>query len=235
MGEFWFITLGLCLHPSYSAILFRLSSPSSTARFLDLGTCLGQDLRKLIYDGAASQNLFGCDVFFQFENVGYELFRDRETFLDRLIVADLFDTEPDGALVETEGTWDMINITMFLHAFDWDTQIRACKRILRPLSQKPASMVIGAQTGSTEPGEHVLKPPFAVEGQRKTVYRHSQQTFIEMWKLVEKDEGTQLKIQVQYEEQKDRILRVKESEIGEKQHFFTGEEQRRLFFTIELL
>lgn len=150
-------------------------------------------------------------------------------------MADLFDTEPDGALVETEGTWDMINITMFLHAFDWDTQIRACKRILRLLSQKPGRVVIGAQTGSTEPGEHVLKPPFAVEGQWKTVYRHSQQTFTEMWKLVEKDESTQLKIQVQYEEQKDRILRVKEGEIGEKQNFFTGEEQRRLFFTIELL
>lgn len=225
--------MGLSLHPSYSSLLSRLCS--STTTFLDLGTCVGQDLRKLVYDGAPSQNLFGSDIFPQYESVGYELFRDRETFQGHFITADLFDTTSESPLVKTERTWDVINIVMFLHVFDWNTQILACKRVLQLLSRKSGSMIIGAQTGSTEPEEHVLKPPFVAEGEHKTVYRQSKETFTEMWKIVEKDEDVKLRIQVQYDEQKDRELRAKEEETGEKNKFFSGQHQRRLFFTIEIL
>lgn len=224
--------MGLSLHPSYPSLVTRLRS--SNTKFLDLGTCLGQDLRKLIYDGAPVQNLFGCDVFPQYESVGHALFRDAETFQGRFITADLFDTTSDGELMRTKGTWDVINIIMFLHVFDWNTQISACKRILQLLSRKPGSMIIGAQTGSTEPGEHVLKPPFVAEGQHKTVFRQSQETFVDMWKTVGKEEGVELRIQVQYDEEKDRELRAKEEEGGEKNKFFSGQHQRRLFFTVEI-
>jgi SAM-dependent methyltransferase len=233
VGEFSFITMGLSLHPSYPSLVSRLCS--STTTFLDLGTCVGQDLRKLVYDGAPSQNLFGCDIFPQYESVGYELFRDRETFQNRFITADLFDTTSESALMRTKGTWDVISIVMFLHVFDRNTQILACTRILQLLSRKPGSMIIGAQTGSTQPEEHVLKPPFVAEGEYKTVYRQSQETFTDMWKMVEKDEDVKLRIQVQYDEHKDRELRAKEEDTGEKNKFFSGQHQRRLFFTIEIM
>lgn len=167
--------------------------------------------------------------------MGHELFRDRETFQNRFIMADLFDTTSDSALERTKGKWDVINIIMFLHVFDWSTQLVACKRILGLLSRKSGNMIIGAQTGSTEAGEHVLKPPFVAEGEHKTVYRQSLETFTDMWKIVEKDEDVKLKIQVQYDEEKDRELRAKEEETGGKNKFFSGQHQRRLFFTIEIV
>lgn len=52
VGSFWFMALGLSLHPHYNALLTRLRTQDPPTKFLDLGTCFGQDLRKLIADGA---------------------------------------------------------------------------------------------------------------------------------------------------------------------------------------
>ena len=237
IGEFWFINLGLSLHPAYSSLLTRLRPPHSTStpiKFLDLGTCLGQDLRKLAFDGVPVQSLYGSDIFPDYEHAGHQLFRDGDRFTDRFIAADIFeeDVEKSG-LVKTEGSWDFINIIMFLHIYDWPTQIQACKRILKLLSRKPGSMVIGAQTGSTQPGEQVVKPPLVAEGEYRTIYRHSDETFVEMWRLVGKEAGIDLKVDVVYDDQEDRERRAKEEEMGEKGKFFLGAEQRRLFFTVE--
>lgn len=131
VGEFWFITLGLSLHPSYASLLSRLRSPSSNTKFLDLGTCLGQDLRKLVFDGASPQTLYGLDAFPEYEDVGHELFHDADTLQNHFIAADIFDEAVGSKLAMTEGTWDVISIIMFLHIYDWDTQVRACKRILK--------------------------------------------------------------------------------------------------------
>lgn len=216
-------------------MLSRLRSSSSNTQFLDLGTCLGQDLRKLLFDGAPLQSLYGLDIFPEYERMGHELFRDADTFQNRFIAADILGETVDSKLAKTDGTWDVISINMFLHIFDWDTQVRTCRRILKLLSKKPGSMVIGVQTGSIEAGEHVLKPPYVEEGERKTVYRQSMETFTEMWKIVERDEGVELKVNVVYDEKTDRDRRAKEEETGEKKRFFSGPEERRLYFTVEVL
>lgn len=192
-------------------------------------------MRKLVFDGARVESVYGSDVFSDYERVGHELFHDTDAFKNHFIGADLFDEDVNGALVKTEGTWDVISIVMFLHIFDWPTQIRACKRILKLLSRKPGSMVIGAQTGSTTPGEQVLKPPFIAEGAHKSVFRHSADTFTEMWKIVEQDEGVRLKVEVVYDDQEDRERRMEEEEAEGKKRYFSGSEQRRLFFTVELV
>ena len=80
-----------------------------------------------------------------------------------------------------------------------------------------------------------MKPPFVAEGERRTVYRQSAETFTEMWRIVEKDEGVELKVNVEYDEQNDRDMRAKKEEAEEKKKFFNGPEQRRLFFTVEVL
>ncbi|KAL8695808.1 MAG: hypothetical protein Q9201_007954 [Fulgogasparrea decipioides] len=69
--------------------------------FLDLGCCLGQDIRKLVVDGAASENLYGLDIEPHFIDLGYELFRDRRTLKSRFTIADLLTSEG----VENAG-WD---------------------------------------------------------------------------------------------------------------------------------
>lgn len=196
---------------------------------MDLGTCVGQDLRKLVYDGVPLDNIYGSDIFPDYERVGHALFRDESTFQGRFISADLFDEAADAPLAKTRGTWDIINIIMFLHVFDRKDQVRSCQRILGLLSEAPGSMIVGAQTATTKPGEHVLKPPFVAEGEHKSIYRQSRETFRTMWEEIGQDLGVKLDIWAEYEETKD------EGQKGDEEKFFTGDEQRRLFFVVERL
>lgn len=225
------MSFGLSLHPGYSHLLSRLGTPdSSPPRLLDLGTCLGQDLRKLLFDGAPKESLFGSDIFPAYEAAGHALFNDASTFTNRFIAGDIFDVSPQSALVRTQGTWDVIVIYMFLHVFDLDGQTRACGRILDLLCLKPGSTVIGAQTATIKPAEQKLVPPFVKPGEHKSVYRHSRETFEKMWADVGKSRGVDLKIWAEYE-----ALQPEVSGNEDQKRFFTGSEQRRLFFTIELV
>ena len=165
--------------------------------------------------------LYGSDVFPAYERVGHELFRDADTFKGRFIGADLFADDADNALVETEGTWDIISIVNFMHLFDWASQIRACRRMVKLLAQKPGSMVIGAQNGSTLPGAQHIKPPFCAEGEHKYLFRQSVETFTQMWKIVEQDEGIRLKVDVVYGDQEEES--------------FSRPDRRRLYYTVEMV
>lgn len=242
VGEFWFVQLGLSLHPHYQNLLTRLraegkDTDAPPTRLLDLGTCLGQDLRKLVADGAPATSLWGCDYFAEYEAAGHSLFRDADRFPNRFIAADIFDESDQSTLQQTVGTWDVITIAMFLHIWDWDTQVRACKRILALLKTDgvKGSMIIGSQTGNTEPGEVRLKPPMVAQGEEKTVYRQSVETFARMWEKAGNDEGVELKVWVTYDEGAARERRAEERKEGGPKKFFMGPTQRRLFFTVHVV
>ena len=233
-----FINLGLSLHPSYQLLLTRLRAQSNSVKFLDLGTCLGQNLRKLAFDGVPVESLYGSDKIPDYERLGQELFHDADKFKGRFISADLFADDADSALVKSRGSWDVVSIVSFLHIFDWETQIRACKRVIKLLAPKPGSMVIGSQSGSTQPEEKFTEPSFVTEGAHKSVFRQSVETFRKMWKIVEQDEGILLKVDVIYGDEKEWKARKKEEEEEEspgKKKYFSEPETRALFFTVEIV
>ena len=232
IGAFWLVTLGLSLHPRYDALVARLRAQDPPTKLLDIGTCVGQDFRKLVLDGAPVHAVWGSDYFADFEAAGHALFRDADTFRNRFIAADLLDESRDSRLVATEGTWDVISINMFLHVFDWDMQVRACKRILKLLSNNKGSMTMGVQTGSTEAGEFVLKPPNVLEETK--VYRQSMETFRKMWEEVGRDAGVDLKVEVEYEDEGDRERR-KNNEQEEGKGLLLSGSTERLFFTVTLV
>lgn len=67
LGRFRFLEIDLARHPLYRSYVLptmqgKLADQSEIPNFLELGTCLGQDIRKLIYDGANSDRCFGTDI-----------------------------------------------------------------------------------------------------------------------------------------------------------------------------
>lgn len=70
----------------YADILSRISNGGI---FLDVGTGFGQELRRLIADGALGRNMYAIDVSSELWELGYRLFKDRERLDARLIVADI--------------------------------------------------------------------------------------------------------------------------------------------------
>lgn len=202
-------------------------------------------MRKLAYDGVPIDRLYSSDIIPQYEAVGHALFRDEEKFKGRFITADLFDESPDSALVKTAGSWNVINIMMFLHSFTWNKQILACKRILQLLSKQPGSMIVGAQSATTEAGEVLLKGPLLKEGVERPVFRHSKESFRKMWQEVMESEGEKLKVWVDYRSRKEDgdgngDSSTNKDEMTEKTktaHFFPDKEGtlRRMLFVVERL
>ncbi|KAF8864557.1 hypothetical protein BDZ45DRAFT_737120 [Acephala macrosclerotiorum] len=90
---FWWLVLGFSTHPHYPSLLTILKSPptdtSKPRLFLDLGTCLGQDSRKLIHNGIPPSSVYGSDIFPGYESVGHALFNDTSTTRGQFITADI--------------------------------------------------------------------------------------------------------------------------------------------------
>jgi len=160
------------------------------------------------------------------------------------ILGDIFDENPDSSLMKTRGTWDVINAIMFLHQFDWNQQVEICSGMLKLLKPKAGSMVIGAQTGSTQSGEVTIKAPFLKEGNEKKVYRHSKDSFRKMWEQVAESEGVKLEVWVEYTPRYE-LGEVEEEQKPSHSHAFLGdaiksgsiksEDQRRLIFDVTII
>lgn len=240
MGEFWFLSFGLAKHPLYQTVV--LPRLGSGARLLDLGACLAQDLRKCVYDGAPADNLYASDLFAEYEDLSYDLWRDRHVIPEGRYIADDILAENDkfinGPLMQRlgPGQTDIIAITMFLHLFDYRNQMKVATRILRLLSAKPGSMIIGSQAGVKEAMEQELKPPFdkTGDGKKRTVFRHSPSSFTRMWEDAGLASGVPLRISAifQVPESTPRAVDGGFEAPKKKRVFFSGQETRRLYFTI---
>ena len=101
------------------------------------------------------------------------------------------------------------------------------------LPRESGSMIVGIQTGSMEPGELVLKPPFVAERVEKTIYRHSKDTLARMWEQACAEQEICVKIDTTYDDQKIR-KEFGEDKTDEEKRFFSGPEQVKIFFTIEI-
>ena len=170
--------------PGYQDALLRVKQGGS---LLDVGCCFGQDLRKLVADGAPAANLYGMDLCPEFIELGYELFLDRETLpahfiapVDILLLGDV-GTANDEAVCLLEGKMDVIHLGHFLHLFNWQDQVRAAKNIAKFLSPAKGSLIMGHQIGGEVSGEFAI--PWA-EHEERSAFRHNKTSFKELWKQV---------------------------------------------------
>ena len=217
------------------------------ATLLDIGSCLGQDLRRCVFDGASPENLFASDLFPEYEELSYDLWQDRDHMpKDHYMTADIL---ADNATFSRSnlmmkfgpGHMDIITITMFLHLFDHKNQLKAATRILRLLSHSPGSMVVGSQAGVVTPTEQALKPPFnkTEDGEKRTIYRHSPASFTKLWEEAGLAAGVPLKVSAVFQvPEKNAKPKQVDSGLGDiatwrkKRLFSSEQETRRLYFTI---
>lgn len=153
--------------------------------FLDLGCAFAQDIRRLVADGVDSSKCFGSDLRLDFMELGYELFRDKETLQSKFIEADVFDD--NSSLNELNGTVDIIGASAFFHLFDWDQQKIVAHRVVKLMRPQKDSLVVGIQVGHQEPGE----TPGRTGGTR---YRHNLESWRRFWREVGEETGTRYEV-----------------------------------------
>ncbi|KAI9847328.1 MAG: hypothetical protein M1838_000937 [Thelocarpon superellum] len=180
IGRFTFLDLSISWSAAYGEVLERVKAGQS---LLDIGCCVGQDIRKLIFDGAPAEHLYGSDLAPAFFDVGFDLFRDRDRLPNTFRAADVFD--PESSLKGLQGELDIIHIASVLHLFDWDGQIKLVRRLVQLLRSQKGSLVLGRQAGNVEPGLFASR-----SAPNTSIFRHDPSTFEQMWKQVGLETGT---------------------------------------------
>jgi SAM-dependent methyltransferase len=229
LGRFRFLDLDMSTHPRYGDVvdLFRTSlagssgdgegesgKKSEAAReveapvFLDLGCCLGQDIRKLLFDVSISlpppkhlvERAFGADLLPEFIDAGYGLFRDEDTFPRKQFITpvDVFDTSERNALSVLDGRVSMLHVGAVFHLFDLEKQRDVARRCLRLLRREGVGAASEADGGSGKwkkralmLGEQVGNITAGSTGRQDggLRYRHSEQSWKEMWdEIIAEDE-----------------------------------------------
>lgn len=176
------LTPQLCRLPVYESILTRVKGG---AALMDVGTFIGHDLRRLVYDGAPSNRLYGVDIVNHFD-LGYELFRDRDRFHGHFIEADFMSSSPE--LVALKGQIDIVLVSQLLHQWDWDNQVKAVETLISFM--KPGSSIVGNQIGN-QVAQAVAAPQYP----SIVTWRHNPESFAKMFEEAGKATGSRWETQ----------------------------------------
>lgn len=180
----WLVPFISC-SPAYSDILQRLRDDSN-ARLIDIGCFLGSDLRRLAFDGARTENMYGIDIISHWD-VGFNLYRDKDRFKAHFIEANMLCVDENPALRELKGTADIVSVSAIFHQWDWINQLEGAKRVAL-YTKGPGSLVVGYQIGNVE-GKQLINKTLKVPQ-----YRHNPESFTKMWNQVGAETGTEWKI-----------------------------------------
>lgn len=176
-------------HPEYENILRRLKSGET---LLDTGCLFGQALRKLVQDGAPSENLTGVDIHPESIDLGYELFCDRDRFRGRFVAEDLL-SSPPSPLDRLDGSFDIILASSYIHLYGWDDQVRICERLVRFFRPDAEdTMIVGRQLAKKNPlGLAAWRERQARAGvDMDRSYHHNVESFQALWDEVGRRTGS---------------------------------------------
>lgn len=187
IGLVRFLDFTLSTMPSYSNILSSLSRKDDPTTLLDVGCCVGQDLRKLVVDGAPGSQLAGVELEAEYIELGYGLFLDRGRFECHFVVGDVFDHI---AMKNLHGKFDFVHAASFLHLWAWDGQIDAGSQLVQFLKDKAGTVILGRQVGNSTPGEY--PQPVTANGVN---YLHDTYTFEKMWNEIGERTKTKWKVE----------------------------------------
>ena len=171
IGQLRFLELNLAKHPYYPEILSRLGKGQT---LLDAGCCFGQDLRKLVFDGApSSSTLYGLDIIPAFFRLGYELFCDEQKFDATFISADLIKSAQK--IPALDAKIDIIGAFSLLHLFRLAEQKTMACRLVEFTKPIAGSTIVGRQLGAPIAGDY--------DGLTKDtkIYIHNMESFQQLW------------------------------------------------------
>ncbi|GAD97044.1 hypothetical protein SNOG_10728 [Paecilomyces variotii No. 5] len=185
IGLYQFLEIDMLDFDCYPDIL---ESIKKGALFLDLACCLAQEVRQVVADGAPAENVYGADLSSDLMNLGYDLFLDKDKLGVRFIQSDVLDSQSP-LVAEFEGRFDVIHSSNFFHAWEWSKAIEVAKCVVKLLSNKPGSMILGSQVG-VKRAKHLTFPHI-----NRSIFCQSLVTWKELWSVVSQDTGIQFDVQ----------------------------------------
>ncbi|KAI0336237.1 hypothetical protein GY45DRAFT_1316357 [Cubamyces sp. BRFM 1775] len=197
--RFSFISMKLGRLPAYKQLL-ALGKEREGAIFLDIGCCVGNDIRKAAYDGYPVENIVASDLHPEYWDLGHKLFNTtRETFPVPFVPGDAFDpahlapvppfySPPDTPVPELKtltslnplrGHVSVIHTSAFFHLFGEEQQAQLAQAVAGLLSPEPGSMILGLHVGLPEKGFRPGKRGRVHDGE--PMFCHSPESWKELW------------------------------------------------------
>ncbi|KAE9372371.1 hypothetical protein N431DRAFT_504810 [Stipitochalara longipes BDJ] len=162
--------------PAYPEILANLKAGG---RMVEIGSFIGHDLRRLVFNGAPSENLYAVDIVSHWD-VGFHMFKDRQSFHANFIESDIIHPSPQ--LLALNSTADVIYISKVLHQWDRETQLAALQSMIA--LSKPGSIVVGFHAAVIDGGF------VAYEKGSLKMWLHDAQSWRDMWDEASKGTNT---------------------------------------------
>jgi len=191
IGQFRFLDLAITHQPEYPQVVTRLKTGNQ--KYLELGCCFGQEIRKLVLDGVPSESLYAVDLEQPFIDLGYKLFKDKDTLKAHFMTANLVaGTGNIDKVKALEGQIDILYAASFLHLFDYDTQLALCIMITKLLKPVKGSVFMGRQVGNVKAGHRERNAG------KQQMYAHDEGSWKEMWRKVEEVTRTRWRVDFDY-------------------------------------
>ncbi|XP_014562041.1 hypothetical protein COCVIDRAFT_11525 [Bipolaris victoriae FI3] len=183
IGGYYFLNLKAREAPCYPEVKKRVLNGE---KLLDIGCCLGQEIRRMVTDGMPAENLYGCELKTELVNLGYELFLDKEYLASKFIVANIFETPSD--LDQLDGKISIVHAQYFFHLFTWDEQLRLAHRLVRLSKPNCEFLVFGGHMGTDQEteGYHADTGKF---------FMHSHESWKRLWDQVGSETNTSWEVE----------------------------------------
>ncbi|KAJ5693230.1 hypothetical protein N7462_002653 [Penicillium macrosclerotiorum] len=135
----------------FTSYLFVFDQVKAGKLFLDLGCGIGQDIRRLVHDGAPSENLIGLGLRQAYVDLGNEMFQDESRLKSTFLVQKSFiDTPKIMSLVKK---FKVINSGYFMHMWSWERQVEVAKCMIHLLAPEKGATITGVRFGSRSAGK----------------------------------------------------------------------------------
>ncbi|KAH9858784.1 hypothetical protein C2E23DRAFT_864612 [Lenzites betulinus] len=199
--RFSFLSLKLGRLPAYQQLL-ALGKERKDAILLELGCCMGHDIRKAVFDGYPVNNCIASDIHPEFWTLGHKLFKStQESFPVPFIPGDAFDPNhlevvppvysplntpaPElstlTSLNPLQGCVSVIHASAFFHLFDEERQLKIARAMAGLLSPEPGSMILGAHGGLPQKGFRQEARVVLNLGREFPMFFHGPESWKEMW------------------------------------------------------
>ncbi|KZV98042.1 hypothetical protein EXIGLDRAFT_333064 [Exidia glandulosa HHB12029] len=208
---FHHVALMMSRNPIYPEVLQSGVSLGEDTLFLDLGCCMGTDVRKLAADGYPSSRILGCDLRQIFLDLGHKLYRDSEsgTCPIHFFTSDIFavqvplDLKSDPGPLKISDVQDLSQLAgrvrhiytgALFHLFDEETQKAIALRLALLLMREPGSVIFGRHQGLRDAG-------YIDDHLGRLRYGHSPLSWPAMWRTVFEEVApqSQLTLEIQAE------------------------------------
>ncbi|KAI0806960.1 hypothetical protein C8Q74DRAFT_1225223 [Fomes fomentarius] len=218
--QFNFTHLRLSRTHGYAKLL-ELGRSRDNPILLEIGACLGVDLRKTVLDGYPRDSVIATDIVPEFWDFSHQLFNTTpKTYPVPFISGDIFDpafleaTPPVYAppstpkptrlsdvktLTELRGLVSAISVCAVFHVFSKEEeQLQFARAIASLLSPEPGSIIVGLQCGLREAG---MRKGFTFDS-----FCHSPESWTKLWDGQVFKKGT-VKVDAQLVERGRRVVR----------------------------